>query len=305
MSVVFGALLLWDIKELYDQGFTFETVMNTILDAIGVLVPSLSKSGKIAIEGAESLKTIPKASRGLIVKIIEMGKSMIGKIVGGAAKGAEWLSGLFGSGAKSWVSGIIKSLESTLTKLFDTVGGKLVGGSEKLTANRVAKGVSKGVKSGLIFLGIQIGFSKFLETDAGKYVKKRIQKLFGYTDEELNDEQLVLESTKRGIIRDNPILNLKDSDNIKIDFVNNNLIVDINGQKYKNKYPMKDNPLVLEPYNQNTLEISNNIITDYDSVWDYMMKNNKYYTKKKNSSNWILTNGSIENAIKNKVFNIK
>ena len=68
---------------------------------------------------------------------------------------------------------------------------------------------------------------------------------------------------------------------------------------------MKDNPLVLEPYNQNTLEISNNIITDYDSVWDYMMKNNKYYTKKKNSSNWILTNGSIENAIKNKVFNIK
>jgi hypothetical protein len=44
------------------------------------------------------------------------------------------------------------------------------------------------------------------------------------------------------------------------------------------------------------------VITDYDRSWDYKKIGDKYYTKKKNSDKWILTSGSVKDAIKTKVF---
>jgi hypothetical protein len=302
MSVVFGALLLWEIKELIEKGPDFERIMNVIFAAIGVIVPAFSKAGKLAIGTSKSLGAIPKASRGIITKIINTGKGMIGKIISVAGKGAEWLAGLFGQGAKSWVSGILKSIESTLTKVFNSVGKKLVGGRRTVSTTRVAAGLSQGLKAGVIFLGIDIALKKFLETETGKNLVKKIQKLFGYTDEQMSDKEFILEGTKKYIILDNPNLNIKDSDKIEVDFDEENklMVVTINGIKYKNKNDLSQN-FILIPYNSNKKE---EIVTDFDKNWDYMKKNNQYYAKRKNSTNWVLAKGEPEKAIKNKVFNL-
>jgi hypothetical protein len=62
----------------------------------------------------------------------------------------------------------------------------------------------------------------------------------------------------------------------------------------------------LKPSEEVSLDITNEneeiIVTDYDSSWDYKKIGNKYYTKKKNSDKWILTSGSVMEAIKTKVF---
>jgi hypothetical protein len=302
MSVVFGALLLWEIKELIEKGPDFERIMNVIFASIGIIAPALSKAGKLAIGTSKSLGTIPKASRGIITKIINTGKGMIGKIISVAGKGAEWLAGLFGQGAKSWVSGILKSLESTLTKVFNSVGKKLVGGRRTVSTTRVAAGLSQGLKAGLIFLGIDMAFKKFLETETGKNLVKKIQKLFGYTDEQMTDDEFIQQGIKKYIIVDNPNLNLKDSDKIEIDFDedNNIMVVIINGKKYKNKNNLKEN-FILVPYGSNEKE---EVITNFDKIWDYMKKNNQYFAKKKNSNKWVLTKGDVEQSIKNKVFKL-
>jgi hypothetical protein len=298
MSVVFGALLLWEIKELIEKGPGWETILNVIFAAIGVLVPALSKSGKAAVGGAKSLGAIPVASRGIIVKMIEMGKSMVGKIVRGAGKGAEWLAGLFGPGAKSWMSGILKSLESTLTKVFNSVSGKLVGGGEKLTKSRLSTGISKGIKTGVIWATVNFTLEEFLKTETGQKIINRVRKLFGYSDEELKNGDILTNGIKKSIISDNPSMKLTDSSKIEIKYdKNKNATIIIDGVKYK----FKDNAeekLLLTPITNS----SNNIINDYDSLWDYMEKDGKYYTKKKNSDTWLLTKGNVESSIKNKVF---
>jgi hypothetical protein len=302
MSVVWGALLLWEVKELIDKGPDFERIMNVIFAAIGVLVPALSKAGKLAIGTSKSLGAVPKASRGIITKILNTGKGMIGKIISVAGKGAEWLASLFGQGAKSWVSGILKSLESTLTKVFNSVGKKMVGGRRTVSTTRVAAGLSQGLKAGLIFLGIDMALSKFLETETGKNLIKKIQKLFGYTDEQISDKEFILEGTKKYIILDNPNLNIKDSDKIEVDFDEENkiMVVTINGVKYKNKNDISQN-FILIPYSSNENE---EIVTDFDKNWDYKKKNNQYFAKRKNSTDWILTKGEPEKSIKSKVFNL-
>jgi hypothetical protein len=302
MSVVWGALLIWEVKELIDKGPSFETIMNVIFAAIGVLVPALSKAGRLAIGTSKSLGALPKASRGIITKILNTGKGMIGKIISVAEKGAVWLASLFGSRAKSWMSGVLSSLKSSLTKSFNSVGKKMVGGRRTVSTTRVAAGLSQGLKAGLIFLGIDMTLKKFLETETGKNLVKKLQKLFGYTDEQMTDDEFVEEGVKRYIIVQNPNLNLKDSDKIEIeiDEANNKMIVTVNGKKYKNKNNLKDN-FILIPYESNEKE---EIVTDFDKNWDYMKKNNQYFAKRKNSTNWILTKGEPENSIKNKVFNL-
>lgn len=302
MSVVWGALLLWEVKELIDKGPSFETIMNVIFAAIGILVPALSKAGKLAVGTSKSLGALPKASREIISKILNTGKGMIGKIISVAEKGAVWLASLFGGRAKSWMSGILSSLKSTLTKSFNSVGKKMVGGRRTVSTTRVAAGLSQGLKAGLIFWGIDMVLSKFLETETGKNLIKKIQKLFGYTDEQMSDDEFILEGTKKYIILDNPNLNIKDTDKIEVDFDEENkiMVVTINGVKYKNKNDISKN-FILIPYNSNEKE---EIVTDFDKNWDYMKKNNQYFAKRKNSTNWILTKGEPEKSIKNKVFNL-
>jgi carboxypeptidase C (cathepsin A) len=151
--------------------------------------------------------------------------------------------------------------------------------------------------------------NKFLETETGKNLIKKIQKLFGYTDEQMSDKEFILEGTKKYIILDNPNLNIKDSDKIEVDFDEENklMIVTINGIKYKNKNDLSQN-FILIPYNSNEKEEivtdKEEIVTDFDKNWDYMKKNNQYYAKRKNSTNWVLAKGEPEKSIKNKVFNL-
>lgn len=48
--------------------------------------------------------------------------------------------------------------------------------------------------------------------------------------------------------------------------------------------------------------INEQVVTDYDSSYDYKKENGKYYTRKKGSNNWIEAKGSSLNSIKSKVF---
>ena len=44
------------------------------------------------------------------------------------------------------------------------------------------------------------------------------------------------------------------------------------------------------------------IVTDFDKVWDYKKEGDKYYAKKKGTTNWILSTGKSEESIRIKVF---
>jgi len=48
--------------------------------------------------------------------------------------------------------------------------------------------------------------------------------------------------------------------------------------------------------------ISEQVVTDYDSSYDYKKEDGKYYTRRKGSNSWIEAKGSSLNAIKSKVF---
>ncbi len=48
--------------------------------------------------------------------------------------------------------------------------------------------------------------------------------------------------------------------------------------------------------------ISEQVVTDYDSSYDYKKEDGKYYTRKKGSNSWTEAKGSSLNAIKSKVF---
>jgi len=44
------------------------------------------------------------------------------------------------------------------------------------------------------------------------------------------------------------------------------------------------------------------VVTDFDKVWDYKKDGDKYYTKKKDSDKWLLASGNSEKSIREKVF---
>lgn len=57
--------------------------------------------------------------------------------------------------------------------------------------------------------------------------------------------------------------------------------------------------------NEELLFESDVVVTNFDKEWDYKKMGDQYYAKRKNSSQWILTKGETEQAIKNIVFKQK
>jgi len=55
-------------------------------------------------------------------------------------------------------------------------------------------------------------------------------------------------------------------------------------------------------HNHGTSLISEQVVTDYDSVWDYKKEGDNYFTKKKTSDSWIKLSGNALNTVKSKVF---
>jgi hypothetical protein len=51
--------------------------------------------------------------------------------------------------------------------------------------------------------------------------------------------------------------------------------------------------------------ISEQVITNYDNVYDYKREGDNFFTKRKGSENWIKLSGSNLEAVKNKVFKLK
>ena len=55
-------------------------------------------------------------------------------------------------------------------------------------------------------------------------------------------------------------------------------------------------------HNHGTSLISEQVVTDYDSVWDYKKEGDNYFAKKKTSDSWIKLSGNALNSVKSKVF---
>ena len=55
-------------------------------------------------------------------------------------------------------------------------------------------------------------------------------------------------------------------------------------------------------HNHGTSLISEQVVTDYDSVYDYKKEGDNYFTKKKTSDSWIKLSGNALNTVKSKVF---
>jgi len=55
-------------------------------------------------------------------------------------------------------------------------------------------------------------------------------------------------------------------------------------------------------HNHGTSLISEQVVTDYDSVYDYKKEGDNYFTKKKTSDSWIKLSGNALNSVKSKVF---
>jgi hypothetical protein len=55
-------------------------------------------------------------------------------------------------------------------------------------------------------------------------------------------------------------------------------------------------------HNHGTSLISEQVVTDYDSIYDYKKEGNNYFTKKKTSDSWIKLSGNALNTVKSKVF---
>ena len=49
--------------------------------------------------------------------------------------------------------------------------------------------------------------------------------------------------------------------------------------------------------------VSEQVVTDYDSVWDYKKEGDNYFTKKKTSDSWVKLTGNSLESVKTKVFN--
>lgn len=218
MMVLWGALLAWELKELIEKGINFDTVMNVIFAAVGVLVPALSKAGKMATAGIKNVEQLAKTSMG--GKLLTTFTNGFSKIINGIADGVKWLSGVFGSKVQSLVSGAINNFKGKFKEIvtFLTPKSSLTG--KKVTTSMVGSGLQKGAVAGAAFYGGEKLLTKGLESETGqKAIKYGAQKLgLAPSDEEIQKEKEKIESELA-----NSIINDKTADDI-----NNDLLQQLN-----------------------------------------------------------------------------
>jgi len=221
MMVLWGALLAWELKELIEKGINFDTVMNVIFAAVGVLVPALSKAGKMGTAGIKNVEQLAKTSIG--GKLLTTFTNGFSKIINGIADGVKWLSGVFGSKVQSLVSGAINNFKGKFKEIvtFLTPKSSLTG--KKVTTSIVGQGLQKGTVAGAAFYGGEKLLTKGLESETGqKVIKYGAQKL-GLAP---SDEENQKETEKVYTELSNTIINDKTADDI-----NNDLLQQLNNIK--------------------------------------------------------------------------
>ena len=220
MMVIWGALLVWELKELIENGINFDTVMNVIFAAVGVLVPALSKAGKVATKGIKNVEQLAKTSIG--GKLLTTFTNGFSKIINGIADGVKWLSGVFGSKVQSLVSGAINNFKSKFNDIvkFLTPKSSLTG--KKVTTSMVGSGLQKGAVAGAAFHGANKLIHKGIESETGQKAALWTAQKVGLapSDEEMQKDK---EELQRKF--SDAIINDKTADDI-----NNELLRKLNNQ---------------------------------------------------------------------------
>ena len=151
MMIIWGALLAWEIKVLIEKGINLETVMNVVFAAVGVLVPALSKAGKMSMSGIKNVEQLAKTSVG--GKLLSTFRNGFSKIINGIAEGVKWLSGIFGSKAQSLVSGAVNNFKGKFKDIITFLTPKSSLTGKKVTSAMVGSAAQKGAVTGLAWHG--------------------------------------------------------------------------------------------------------------------------------------------------------
>lgn len=187
--VVWGALLCWEIYEMTQKGINFETVMNVLFAAVGVLIPALAKTGKVATASAKNIEQLAKTSVG--GKLLSTFKSGLSAILNGITKGIEWLSGIFGSKIKSIVSGALSGFKGKFNEIIKFLTPKSALTGNKVTTAMVGKAALKGVGTGLMVHGATDLIGKGVNSETGKKgIQYAANKLgYGPSEEDIENQK--------------------------------------------------------------------------------------------------------------------
>jgi hypothetical protein len=215
MMIIWGALLAWEIKELIEKGINFETVMNVIFAAVGVLVPALSKAGKVATKGIKNVEQLAKTSMG--GKLLTTFTNGFSKIINGIADGVKWLSGVFGSKVQSLVSGAINNFKSKFNDIVKFLTPKSGLTGKKVTTSMVGSGLQKGAVAGAAFHGGEKLLTKAAESEKTQKAALWAAQKVGLapSDEEMQKDR---EKIERELA--NTIINDKTADDINDELLN-------------------------------------------------------------------------------------
>jgi len=250
----------------YDNTKGFSIVMeDIILILTGGIIKLVGKGAKSAYKLIKKIfvKPIAKTAEQALVKIVEKEKYI------------KKLPKVISDWAEKHVSSVKQGIELLKTP--------------KLAAKSVIKQLP--VAAGLG--AANYALIKYIEKKSKEWTNKPL------ADSVLNDNSPELDVLKEGLSEDNPGLKINTLKVIKTkDGYFGKLI--INGIPYI--FDPNSNNYKVIPLNSISGNSSKNTITNYDSVWDYKKENGNYYTKRKNSEEWTLTNGKSKEAIKNKVF---
>jgi hypothetical protein len=187
--VVWGALLCWEIYEMTQKGVNFETVMNVLFAAVGILIPALAKTGKVTTASAKNIEQLAKTSVG--GKLLSTFKSGLSAILNGITKGIEWLSGIFGSKIKSIVSGALSGFKGKFNEIIKFLTPKSALTGKKITTSMVGQAALKGVGTGLMVHGVTDLIDKGVNSETGKKAIQYAADKLGYgpSEEDIENQK--------------------------------------------------------------------------------------------------------------------
>lgn len=164
--VLWGALLLWELKVLYSDGINFQNCLNVAFAALGVLLPALAKTGKAATAGIKNVEKLAATSFG--GKMLSSIRSGLTKIMGAISQGVEWLAGVFGPTVKSWATSLMGKARGFIEKVVTFLTPKSAMTGAKISTKMAGYAAQKGIVAGTAFHGANKLIHKAAETETGQ-----------------------------------------------------------------------------------------------------------------------------------------
>jgi len=183
---VYGALLLWELYQLYEQGTSFTTVMNVVFAALGVIFPAMSKSLKVEIGAAKGFKFLSAKTQSTIKNVLDFINNGMKSITKFASEGLTFVEKYMG--AQPSLKRIVSSLESKIKSVGEWINKNMVGGQQKVTTTRLAVATSKSLGSVITFKFLEGGIEIFSKSTFGKNMLEKGIEKFG---SKLKKEELI------------------------------------------------------------------------------------------------------------------